>query len=113
MGSKISIRNDTNLTLNIRLCQVGTLYKKNAVKFGEEMVENVGKVWFTIRVQWHNGETSWYGVYMGSDRRFEIRGGPIPTHLEINGVPQVVFESRTLSNPFTLFDLDSNTVIPI
>ncbi len=111
MGSNISIRNGTELTLNISLRQVCPLYQERGVKPGETMTRTVGKVWFTINVQWMSSEVSWHRVYMGSNRRFEIRRGPRPTRLEINGVPDEAFESRTLKDQFVLFDLDSNLVL--
>ena len=55
MGSSISIRNATEVPLNISLKQLGPLYYKNEVKPGEEVTWDVGKVWFTIEAKISNG----------------------------------------------------------
>lgn len=62
MGSKVSIYNDTEVTLNIALSQVGPLYYQNFVRPGECFTADVGKVWFTIDGRVWNGENDYEGI---------------------------------------------------
>lgn len=61
MGSTISIHNDTEVTLNIALSQVGPLYYQNCIAPGQCATFDVGKVWFTIEGRVWNGENEYNG----------------------------------------------------
>ncbi|KAG4067088.1 hypothetical protein HA402_000079 [Bradysia odoriphaga] len=62
MGSTVSIYNDTDVALNIALCQVGPLHYQNLIQPGNCATFNVGKVWFTIEGRVWNGDNEYDGL---------------------------------------------------
>ncbi|XP_037027109.1 uncharacterized protein LOC119067914 [Bradysia coprophila] len=62
MGSTVSIYNETEVPLNIALCQVSPLYYQNLVRPGHCATFKVGKVWFTIEGRVWNGDNEYDGI---------------------------------------------------